>query len=223
MLKQWNKGNTEKGVCMDENKESQPYKRLSHSIEEILRRPTVQRSWSVIKENSRLPQPLSCAGTLFHFFLVLRKHTIPPHFYWLVTVDMQCNVLNLSTRFTVMLAENAQIRLESPKAGCAGELLCSQELIWQLCHGGGTTVMVTCLQAKPGRSGKRGWLSPRTRWRSWRRFSSRVTTQTSTPGRSWPLTWVSPRTAYRWETQRLLWVSLLIFPRFYSFIYLWCW
>ncbi|XP_075905330.1 homeobox protein aristaless-like 4 [Nelusetta ayraudi] len=80
MLKKWNKGNTEKGVCMDENKESQPCKRLSHSIEEILSRPAVQRSWSVIKESSRLPQLLSCA-------------------------------------------ENAQIRLESPKAGssCAGK------------------------------------------------------------------------------------------------------
>lgn len=113
---------------------------------------------------------------------------------------MKCNVLNLSTRFPIVFAENAQIRLESPKAGssCAGELLCDQELTrsWS---GNVPTVMVTCLQAKPGRSGKRGWLSRRTRWRSWRRSSSRVTTQTSTPGSSWPLTWVSPRAAYRWE------------------------
>lgn len=69
MLKQWNKGNTEEGLCMDEHKESQPCKRLSHSIEEILRRPTVQRSWSVIKENSKL-QSLTCAGTLCNFFLL---------------------------------------------------------------------------------------------------------------------------------------------------------
>lgn len=67
MLKQWNAGNTEEGACMDEKKESQPCKRLAHSIEEILKRPTVQRSWSVIKDNSRLSQSLTCAGTLFHF------------------------------------------------------------------------------------------------------------------------------------------------------------
>lgn len=73
MLKQWNKGITEKGVCMDENKESRPCKRLSHSIEEILSRPAVQRSWSVIKESSRLPQLLSCAGTLQTILSCLKK------------------------------------------------------------------------------------------------------------------------------------------------------
>lgn len=204
MLKQWNKGNTEKGVCMDENKESPPCKRLSHSIEEILSRPAVQRSWSVIKESSRLPQLLSCAGTLQSFLSCLKKKRSmlfsKKEFRSYVTVEMKCNVVNLYTRFPIVFAENAQIRLESPKAGssCAGELLCDQELTrsWS---GNVPTVMVTCLQAKPGRSGKRGWLSRRTRWRSWRRSSSRVTTQTSTPGSSWPLTWVSPRAAYRWE------------------------
>lgn len=96
MLRQWNKGNTEKGVCMDENKESQPCKRLSHSIEEILRRPTVQRSWSVIRENSRLPQPLSCAGTLHSFLSCWKKKSRefskkkwPPHFHSCVTVDVK--------------------------------------------------------------------------------------------------------------------------------------
>lgn len=72
MLKQWNTGNTEEGVCMDEKKEPQPC-RLAHSIEEILRRPTVQRSWSVIKENSRLSQSLTCAGKLFPFKTTIKK------------------------------------------------------------------------------------------------------------------------------------------------------
>ncbi|XP_031141257.2 homeobox protein ceh-9-like [Sander lucioperca] len=50
--------------------ESQPRKKLSHSIEEILRRPTcvrkekiVHRDWSVIKENTRTFNQLSCAET----------------------------------------------------------------------------------------------------------------------------------------------------------------
>ncbi|KAA8590464.1 intestine-specific homeobox [Etheostoma spectabile] len=50
--------------------ESQPHKKLSHSIEEILRRPTcvrkekrVHRDWSVIKENTRTTNQLSCAET----------------------------------------------------------------------------------------------------------------------------------------------------------------
>lgn len=89
-------------------------------------------------------------------------------------------------------------------------------------------VIVTCLQAKPGRSGKPEWPSRRTRWRSWRRSSSRVTTQTSTPGSSWPLSWVSARAAYRWEAQlvdmliqQLLAVSVLTCPHFtHSFVIL---
>lgn len=79
----WNRGNTEKGVCMEEDKESQPCKKLSHSIEEILRRPTcvreektAQRNWSVIKENTRLSNPLSCAG-MFCFFSFLFYKTFP--------------------------------------------------------------------------------------------------------------------------------------------------
>ncbi|KAF1387295.1 hypothetical protein PFLUV_G00103910 [Perca fluviatilis] len=50
--------------------ESQPRKKLSHSIEEILRRPTcvrkekrVHRDCSVIKENTRTSNQLSCAET----------------------------------------------------------------------------------------------------------------------------------------------------------------
>lgn len=142
MLKQWNKGITEKGVCMDENKESRPCKRLSHSIEEILSRPAVQRSWSVIKESSRLPQLLSCAGTLQTILSCLKKKSMlfsKKEFHSYVTVDMKCNVPNSSSRFPIILAENAQIRLESPKAGssCAGELLCDQRLIWQCAKGDG--------------------------------------------------------------------------------------
>lgn len=65
----WNRGDTESKSCMDRERESQPRKRLSHSIEEILRRPTcvrkekrVPRNWSVIKENTRISNQLPCAG-----------------------------------------------------------------------------------------------------------------------------------------------------------------
>lgn len=68
----WNRGNTEKESCMDEERESRPHKKLSHSIEEILRRPacvrkekTVQRNWSVIKETTRLFNQPSCVGKFF--------------------------------------------------------------------------------------------------------------------------------------------------------------
>lgn len=63
-----NRGDTEKD-CMDQERESLPHKRLSHSIEEILRRPTcvrkekrVHRNWSVIKENDTISNQHSCAG-----------------------------------------------------------------------------------------------------------------------------------------------------------------
>lgn len=72
LLGMWNRGNTEKESCMDEERESQPRKKLSHSIEEILRRPTcvrkekiVHRNWSVIKENTRISNQLTCAGMFF--------------------------------------------------------------------------------------------------------------------------------------------------------------
>lgn len=61
---------------MDEERESQPRKNLSHSIEEILRRPacvrkekTVQRNWSVIKETTRLFNQPSCVGKFFSLHL----------------------------------------------------------------------------------------------------------------------------------------------------------
>ncbi|XP_034540922.1 retina and anterior neural fold homeobox protein 2 [Notolabrus celidotus] len=66
LLEMWNKEETEFG--MDQEQESQPSKRLSHSIEEILRRPScvrkekrVHRTLSVIKENTRISNQLSCA------------------------------------------------------------------------------------------------------------------------------------------------------------------
>nr|XP_046251435.1 intestine-specific homeobox-like isoform X2 [Scatophagus argus] len=66
----WNTGNTEKESGMDEERESQPSKQLSHSIEEILRRPACVRkdkrvhcNWSFIKENTRISNQPSSAET----------------------------------------------------------------------------------------------------------------------------------------------------------------
>ncbi|KAF0041422.1 hypothetical protein F2P81_007320 [Scophthalmus maximus] len=67
----WNRGDAEgKDSCADQQRESQPCKKLSHSIEAILRRPAsvrkekrVHRSWSVIKENTRESDQHSCAET----------------------------------------------------------------------------------------------------------------------------------------------------------------
>lgn len=68
LLDVWNSEATEK-VCVDQEREHQPCKKLSHSIEEILRRPPcvrderrAHRNWSVIKDNIRLPEQSSCAG-----------------------------------------------------------------------------------------------------------------------------------------------------------------
>ncbi|XP_044049681.1 homeobox protein aristaless-like 4 [Siniperca chuatsi] len=70
LLEMWNRGDTEKKSCMDQERESQPRNKLAHSIEEILRRPTCVRkqkrlhhNWSVIKENTRISNQLSCAET----------------------------------------------------------------------------------------------------------------------------------------------------------------
>lgn len=81
LLEMKNRGNTEKESCMDEERASQPCKKLSHSIEEILSRPIcvrkdkrVHRDWSVIKENTRISNQLSHTGMFFHhsfFFLKL--------------------------------------------------------------------------------------------------------------------------------------------------------
>lgn len=66
LLETWKRGNTEK------ERESQPHKKLTHSIEEILRRPTcvktdtgAHRDWSVITENTRIWNQLSRGGTCF--------------------------------------------------------------------------------------------------------------------------------------------------------------
>lgn len=80
-LGMWNRGDTEKETCMDREMESQPRKKLSHSIDEILRRPTfvrkerrVHRDWSVIKENAAISDQLSCSGMfLFIFFLLSQE------------------------------------------------------------------------------------------------------------------------------------------------------
>ncbi|XP_020483048.2 intestine-specific homeobox [Labrus bergylta] len=68
LLEMWSK--EEKEFCREKGSESQPSKTLSHSIEEILRRPTcisrekrVHRTWSVIKANTRKSPQLSCAET----------------------------------------------------------------------------------------------------------------------------------------------------------------
>ncbi|KAM6936788.1 intestine-specific homeobox-like [Xenentodon cancila] len=57
LLEMW----TGKGPDMDQERETQPNKKISHSIDEILRKPTsvreehrVLRNWSVIKENNQL-------------------------------------------------------------------------------------------------------------------------------------------------------------------------
>lgn len=67
-----NRGDTEKDFCMDQERESQPHKKLSHSIEEILRRPTcvrrekpVHRDWSVIKESTRKSNKHLFAGMFY--------------------------------------------------------------------------------------------------------------------------------------------------------------
>lgn len=54
----WSRGHPEEQTNMVEERESQQHKKLTHSIEEILKRPTcvkkdprVLRNWSVIMEN----------------------------------------------------------------------------------------------------------------------------------------------------------------------------
>nr|XP_019959197.1 PREDICTED: intestine-specific homeobox-like [Paralichthys olivaceus] len=66
----WNRGDAEKDSCVDQQRDSQPCRKLSHSIEAILRRPTcvrkekrVHRNWSVIKENTGESTQHSCTET----------------------------------------------------------------------------------------------------------------------------------------------------------------
>lgn len=67
-----NRGDTENDFCVDQERKSQSHKKLSHSIEEILRRPTcvkrektVHRNWSVIKESTRTSNQHLFAGMFF--------------------------------------------------------------------------------------------------------------------------------------------------------------
>lgn len=89
LLEMCNRGNTEKESCMDEERECQPQKKLSHSIEEILRRPAclrkekrVHRNWSVIKVNTRISNQLPCAGMVITFFKALLQEA-PKSKLWL--------------------------------------------------------------------------------------------------------------------------------------------
>nr|XP_033491613.1 intestine-specific homeobox-like [Epinephelus lanceolatus] len=59
LLGTWNRGDTEKEPCVEQEMESQP-KKLSHSIEEILRRPTCVRKEKRAHRNTRISNQLSC-------------------------------------------------------------------------------------------------------------------------------------------------------------------
>ncbi|KAM8891604.1 intestine-specific homeobox-like [Spinachia spinachia] len=70
LLQMGNRGDGDNESRKDLEMESQPHKRLSHSIEEILRRPTdvrkekqVQRARSVITENTRISNHLTSVET----------------------------------------------------------------------------------------------------------------------------------------------------------------
>lgn len=72
LLEMWNREDAEKDSRVDLEMESQPRKTLSHSIEEILRRPTcvrrekrAHRNWSVIKQNTRISNQLSGPGMCY--------------------------------------------------------------------------------------------------------------------------------------------------------------
>lgn len=86
LLEAWKRGNTEKESCVEKDRESQPHKKLTHSIEEILRRPTcvksdtgAHRNWSVITENTRIWNQLSRGGTCF-FYNVFPARTRLKHY-----------------------------------------------------------------------------------------------------------------------------------------------
>lgn len=65
---------------MVEERESQQHKKLAHSIEEILRRPTcvkretrVLRNWSVIKENTRTSTGIFLFSLLLSAYMSLES------------------------------------------------------------------------------------------------------------------------------------------------------
>lgn len=114
LLEMWNRGDTEKESCVDQERESQARKKLSHSIEEILRRPTcvrkdkiAQRNWSVIKENTRISNQLS--GIFLFCFLKFSHGELLQHSY--ENSPVNAGMLSLPV-------ETPQIRRleESPKA-----------------------------------------------------------------------------------------------------------
>ncbi|XP_041853320.1 intestine-specific homeobox isoform X2 [Melanotaenia boesemani] len=68
LLELWARRDREKDTCEDQERGTQQHKKISHSIEEILRRPTCvrkegsgHRNWSVIKENTQVPNSHSCS------------------------------------------------------------------------------------------------------------------------------------------------------------------
>lgn len=71
LLGKWTRDDREKQSCVDEERETQQRKNISHSIEEILRRPIrkeerVYRNWSVIKANNEAYNQKSCTGKVFN-------------------------------------------------------------------------------------------------------------------------------------------------------------
>lgn len=69
LLETWSRENTVTETCTDEHRELQPLKKLSHSIEEILKRPVCtrkdkrsHRNITVIMETSRMSNQFSRAG-----------------------------------------------------------------------------------------------------------------------------------------------------------------
>ncbi|KAF7225266.1 intestine-specific homeobox-like isoform X2 [Nothobranchius furzeri] len=71
MLDTWTREDTKIVSCMNEDRVIQPQKKISHSIEEILRSPaafirgeeSVYRSWSVIKENNQVTKQRQSADS----------------------------------------------------------------------------------------------------------------------------------------------------------------
>lgn len=71
LLDMWTREEAKKKSCVDEERDTQPLKQISHSIEDILRKPTflrkegrVYRNWSVIKENKHVNNKSSFTGKL---------------------------------------------------------------------------------------------------------------------------------------------------------------
>lgn len=70
----WKRGDTEEPSRLDKGMEAQPGKKIAHSIEEILKRPSYVRreggipcNWSVISNNNHIHNQHPCAG----MFLIL--------------------------------------------------------------------------------------------------------------------------------------------------------